>query len=144
MQPSYATLLGLPTHHRRGLQQCQCTPTVCDVPAHLLYEYAHATLQVRTVNAAFVLYAEHDLAASTFAARVTASTRSDAFSAITTAIGTLRGPLHGGANEAVMEMLEGLGSKEEVEGKVRDMLGRKQLIMGFGHRICAGDNEIGL
>lgn len=182
-------------------------------------------LQAKTVNAAFVLYAEHDLAArcgggghevdfsrtifppcsrpfpaclfadswllhgarhgarvtsparSTFAARVTCSTRSDVYSSICSAIGTLRGPLHGGANEAVMDMLEGVRSPEEGEAMIRRaeglplcsfsqvvsppgpsrhsvsrsaalrwrrlhvahraMLARKELIMGFGHRICA-------
>jgi 2-methylcitrate synthase len=92
-------------------------------------------LDVRTVDAAFILYAEHDFNASTFTARVVSSTLSDTYSAVTGAIGALRGPLHGGANEAVMHMLEDVKSKEEGEKKIRDMLASKTLIMGFGHRI---------
>merc|ERR1712048_682160 len=92
-------------------------------------------LHVRTIDAAFILYAEHDFNASTFAARVVASTLSDTYSCISAAIGALRGPLHGGANEAVMHMLEDVNSVEEGEAKVIDMLAKKQLIMGFGHRL---------
>lgn len=92
-------------------------------------------LEQHTVDASLVLYAEHDLAASTFAARTTASTMSDFFSAITTAIGTLRGPLHGGANEAVMHFLEPLATADEAEALLHQRLAAKNLIMGFGHRI---------
>ena len=82
-----------------------------------------------------ILYAEHDFNASTFAARVTASTLSDFYSAITSAIGTLRGPLHGGANEAAMEFLENLKSVEQAEQTLKDYFKNKKLVMGFGHRI---------
>ena len=92
-------------------------------------------LEEHTVDASLVLYAEHDLAASTFAARTTASTMSDSYSAITTAIGTLRGPLHGGANEAVMHFLEPLATPDEAEALLRQRLAAKNLIMGFGHRV---------
>lgn len=92
-------------------------------------------LHVRTIDAAFILYAEHDFNASTFSARVVASTLSDTYSCIAAAIGALRGPLHGGANEAVMHMLEEVKTVEEGEKKIRDMLASKTLIMGFGHRI---------
>ena len=95
-------------------------------------------LHVRVVNASLILYAEHDLAASTFAARVTASTLSDTFSAVCTGIGTLRGPLHGGANEAVQHFMEGLAGPEEAERVLLGKLGRKELVMGFGHRIYKG------
>jgi 2-methylcitrate synthase len=90
---------------------------------------------VRVVDAAFTCYAEHDYNASTFAARVTAATRSDMYSSMVTAIGTLRGPLHGGANEAAMDLLASFASIEDAEEKVRGMWSRKDLIMGFGHRI---------
>merc|ERR1712045_634715 len=73
--------------------------------------------------------------ASTFSARVVASTLSDTYSCIAAGIGALRGPLHGGANETVMHMLEDVKSVPEGEKKIRDMLANKQLIMGFGHRI---------
>ena len=92
-------------------------------------------LKIRTVDVSMICYAEHDFNASTFAARVTTSTQSDIFSAITTAIGTLRGPLHGGANEAAMDMLEGFQSVEDAEKKVHAMLASRVLIMGFGHRV---------
>ena len=82
-----------------------------------------------------VLHAEHGFNASTFAARVTAATLSDMYSAITSAIGTLRGPLHGGANTAVMETLERIGSVDAVEPELDAMLARGDKIMGFGHRV---------
>lgn len=92
-------------------------------------------LHVRVIDCAFILYAEHDFNASTFSARVVASTLSDTYSCVAAGIGALRGPLHGGANEAVMYMLEGTKSVEEAEKKIRDKLAAKELVMGFGHRI---------
>jgi len=92
-------------------------------------------LSIKVVNASLVLYAEHDFNASTFAARVVASTLPDTYSCITAAIGALRGPLHGGANEEVMHLLERLKSVEEAESLIRSLLAEKQIIMGFGHRI---------
>jgi citrate synthase len=89
----------------------------------------------RAMNVSLILYAEHEFNASTFAARVTASTLSDFHSAITTAIGTLKGPLHGGANERVMEMLLEIGEVSRAEGWVREALSRRQRIPGFGHRV---------
>jgi citrate synthase len=82
-----------------------------------------------------ILHADHGFNASTFAALVTIATLSDLYSAITTAIGTLKGPLHGGANEAVMHMLNEIGSMEDVEPFIRGKLERKDRIMGFGHRV---------
>jgi len=90
---------------------------------------------VRCMDVSLILYAEHGLAASTFACRVTASTQSDVYSSMCTAIGTLRGPLHGGANEAAMHLIEQFSSADEAEQALRKMLAQKQLIMGFGHRI---------
>jgi len=92
-------------------------------------------LDVKTIDAAFILYAEHDFNASTFSARISASTLSDTFSCVCAGIGALRGPLHGGANEAVLHMLKDIASKEAGEQKIREMMSRKQLVMGFGHRI---------
>lgn len=92
-------------------------------------------LIVRTFDVSLILYAEHDFNASTFAARVTVSTMSDFYSGITSAIGTLRGPLHGGANEAAMEFLEPLKSIEHAEEVLRTFFKSKKLVMGFGHRI---------
>jgi 2-methylcitrate synthase len=89
----------------------------------------------RAVDVSFILYAEHEFNASTFTARVCASTLSDLFSTITAAIGTLKGPLHGGANEAAMELIDTFGNPDEAEAGVMAMIQAKQLIMGFGHRV---------
>jgi citrate synthase len=89
----------------------------------------------KALDVCLILHADHGLNASTFAARVTISTLSDLYSAMTTAIGTLKGPLHGGANEEVMIMLKEIGSLEQVEAYVMDRLARKDRIMGFGHRV---------
>ncbi len=90
---------------------------------------------VRTLDACLILHAEHGLNASTFAGRVTSSTLSDLYSAITTAIGTLKGPLHGGANQAAMRMLLEIGSLENVDHWILSALARGQRIMGFGHPV---------
>ncbi|MCP4464659.1 MAG: 2-methylcitrate synthase, partial [Planctomycetaceae bacterium] len=87
------------------------------------------------MDVSLILYAEHEFNASTFTARVCAATRSDIYSAITGAIGTLRGPLHGGANEAAMELIEKFQTVEEAEAGILQMLADKDLIMGFGHRV---------
>lgn len=93
-------------------------------------------LRVRTFDAALTLHAEHGMNASTFSARVTAATLSDLYSAITSAIGTLKGPLHGGANTRVMETLEQIdASDQDPEQWVTDALARKERVMGFGHRV---------
>ncbi|HEV8232492.1 MAG TPA: citrate synthase [Thermoanaerobaculia bacterium] len=89
----------------------------------------------RTFDVALILHADHELNASTFSARVTAATLSDMHSAITSAIGTLKGPLHGGANEAVMKMLLEIGSLDRVDDAIHEKLARKEKIMGFGHRV---------
>jgi citrate synthase len=90
---------------------------------------------VKTLDVAFVLHADHGMNASTFAARVTIATLTDMYSAITSAIGTLKGPLHGGANEGVIHMLEEIGSEEKVVAYVNDQLAQKKKIMGIGHRV---------
>ena len=87
------------------------------------------------MNVSLILYAEHEFNASTFAARVTAATLSDFYSCITSGIGTLRGPLHGGANEAAMELIERFNTPDEAEHGLRQMLNDKAKIMGFGHRV---------
>ena len=88
-----------------------------------------------TLDVAFVLHADHGMNASTFSARVTISTLTDFYSAITSAIGTLKGPLHGGANEGVIHMLEAIGSEDQVDAYVERMLAEKKKIMGIGHRV---------
>ncbi|GAA5138616.1 citrate synthase [Prosthecobacter algae] len=89
----------------------------------------------KTLDVAYVLHAEHGFNASTFTARVVASTLSDMYSAISAAIGALKGPLHGGANEGVIHMLEEIGSPDKVDAWVEDALAQKKKIMGIGHRV---------
>jgi citrate synthase len=89
----------------------------------------------RVFDICLVLHAEHGMNASTFAARVTAATLSDMHSAVTSAIGALKGPLHGGANEGVMQLLDTLPDVEHVPDRIREMLAHKQRVMGFGHRV---------
>ncbi len=88
-----------------------------------------------TLDVAFVLHADHGTNASTFSARVTISTLTDFYSAITSAIGTLKGPLHGGANEGVIQMLEEIGSEDRVDAYIDEQLAQKKKIMGMGHRV---------
>ena len=102
---------------------------------NLLHEKKPSELFTKVMNVSLILYAEHEFNASTFAARVCASTLSDIHSCITAAIGTLRGPLHGGANEAAMDLIEKFKSPDEAEKKLLDMLQRKEKIMGFGHAV---------
>ncbi|MDK2750828.1 MAG: 2-methylcitrate synthase [Halomonas meridiana] len=102
---------------------------------HMLRGEPASELHARVMNVSLILYAEHEFNASTFTARVCASTLSDMHSCITGAIGSLRGPLHGGANEAAMAMIENWASPEEAEREMLGMLERKEKIMGFGHAI---------
>ena len=91
--------------------------------------------KTRTLDVAYVLHAEHGMNASTFSARVTTSTLTDIYSAITAAIGTLKGPLHGGANEGVIHMLQEIGSPDKVDAYIDQALAQKKKIMGIGHRV---------
>lgn len=92
-------------------------------------------LKKRALDVSMILYAEHEFNASTFTARIVTSTLADIYSAITAAIGALRGPLHGGANEAAMELVSQFESPAVAEKGVMQMLAAKRLIMGFGHRV---------
>jgi citrate synthase len=96
---------------------------------------APSELEERNIDAALILHAEHGMNASTFAARVTGGTMADMHSAVTSAIGALKGPLHGGANERVMKMLLEIGSPDNAAAYVRDALERGEKVMGFGHRV---------
>lgn len=102
---------------------------------HMLRGEIPNELHVKVMHVSLILYAEHEFNASTFTARVCASTLSDMHSCITGAIGSLRGPLHGGANEAAMEMIEGFTSADHAEEEMMGKLARKEKIMGFGHAI---------
>ncbi len=123
--------------HRRGVR-IQTDTEASDIASHflcLLHGRLPQELTRKTVDASLILYAEHEFNASTFNARVTTSTLSDVYSALTSAIGTLRGPLHGGANEAAMELLAEFSSPDEAEREIMQRLRGKKLIMGFGHRV---------
>ena len=98
---------------------------------------------IRAFDISLILYAEHSFNASTFAGRVITSTRSDIYSAICGAIGALKGPLHGGANEAVMEMMKRVGGSKNAETWLRKAFANKDLVMGFGHRVYKlGDSRV--
>ena len=102
---------------------------------HTLHGKKPSQLHATIMNTSLILYAEHEFNASTFAARVCASTLSDIHSSVTAAIGTLRGPLHGGANESAHAMISQWSDPDEAEAAVMGMLERKDLIMGFGHAV---------
>jgi 2-methylcitrate synthase len=102
---------------------------------HLLHDRPPTDFHQRVLDVSLILYAEHEFNASTFTARVIAATLSDFHSAVTGAIGALRGPLHGGANEAAMELIQRYETAEEAETGVRAALAEKAKIMGFGHRV---------
>jgi citrate synthase len=109
-----------------------------DEAAHFLYLLNDAEPSVeaaKTLDVAYVLHADHGMNASTFSARVTIATLSDIYSAITSAIGTLKGPLHGGANEGVIHMLQEIGEEDKVDAWVEEQLAQKKKIMGIGHRV---------
>jgi 2-methylcitrate synthase len=102
---------------------------------HLLHGEPPSASHARALDQSLILYAEHEFNASTFAARVIAGTGSDMFSCISGAIGALRGPKHGGANEVAMEIIARYGSADEAEADIRERVGRKEIIIGFGHPV---------
>jgi 2-methylcitrate synthase len=125
-------------HYTHNGQRINCTTDAEGMAAHiltLLHQKAPSALHERAINVSLILYAEHEFNASTFTARTIASTLSDFYSAVTGAIGALRGPLHGGANEAAMELIERFSTAEEADIAIHRMLKNKELIMGFGHRV---------
>jgi 2-methylcitrate synthase len=101
----------------------------------LLHGQPATAEQIRALDVSLILYAEHEFNASTFACRVVAGTLSDFYSAVTAGIGALRGPLHGGANEAAMAVIEQFPSPDAAEAGVREMLATKKVVMGFGHPV---------
>ncbi len=107
---------------------------------HMLHGKKPEPLHEQVMHVSLILYAEHEFNASTFTARVCASTLSDMHSCVTGAIGSLRGPLHGGANEAAMDMIEKFSSPDDAEKQMMGMLERKEKIMGFGHAVYS-DND---
>ncbi|HZT06002.1 MAG TPA: citrate synthase [Chloroflexota bacterium] len=132
------------TYHRirEGKPIVEPDPTLSQA-ANLLYMLNGERpddYMAKTMDVALILHADHELNASTFSARVTIATLSDLYDAITAAIGTLSGPLHGGANEQVMRMLLQVGSEDAAEEWIRGALARKARIMGFGHRVYKTDD----
>src|ERR1700733_4540316 len=122
---------------RNGLEPVQPRPDL-SIAANFLYtlwDKLPDDVSTRTMDLALVLHADHELNASTFSARVTAATLSDIYSAIVSAIGTLKGPLHGGANEGVIKNLLEIGSVDNVEPWLKKKFAEKEKIMGFGHRV---------
>jgi 2-methylcitrate synthase len=124
------------SNHRQEIDLASSQPSV----AGFFLEKLHGNnppnpTHVRGMDVSLILYAEHEFNASTFTARVCAATMSDLYSAIAGAIGTLRGPLHGGANEAAMELIENYQNPDDAEYGIMDRLANKSLIMGFGHRV---------
>lgn len=135
---SFGSMLLYWHHFHKSGRRIETTSEEDSIAGHflnLLHNTSVDELQRRALDVSLILYAEHEFNASTFAARVTASTLADFYSALTTAIGTLRGPLHGGANEAAMELLSHFNTPDDAETGVRAMLANKELIMGFGHRV---------
>ena len=102
---------------------------------HLLHGKPASDLWVKSMHASLILYAEHEFNASTFAGRVIAGTGSDLFSAITGAIGALRGPKHGGANEVALEIQERYSNPDQAEADIRERVGNKEVVIGFGHPV---------
>lgn len=122
---------------RQGLDMPEVRKDLSEA-AHFLYMISGeepGPEATKTLDVALILHADHGMNASTFSARVTIATLSDMYSAITSAIGTLKGPLHGGANEGVIHMLQEIGDEDKVDAYVEDCLAKKKKIMGIGHRV---------
>ena len=122
-------------HHGKRINTATDADSIAEHFLWTLHDKQPDPLHVKVMHASLILYAEHEFNASTFTARVCASTLSDIHSCVTGAIGSLRGPLHGGANEAAMAMIENWTSADEAEANIMAMLARKDKIMGFGHAI---------
>jgi 2-methylcitrate synthase len=123
--------------HKQGRRIATETndPTLAAHFLHLLQGKPADDFHVRALDSSLILYAEHEFNASTFATRITTSTLADFYSAVTSGIGTLRGPLHGGANEEAMALVRRFNTPDEAEAGLMAMLAKKELIMGFGHRV---------
>ncbi|OGT51131.1 MAG: 2-methylcitrate synthase [Gammaproteobacteria bacterium RIFCSPHIGHO2_12_FULL_42_13] len=122
-------------HHQKKITTDLPDLTTAEYFLHLLHQKKPDTLQAQVMNISLILYAEHEFNASTFAARVTAATLSDFYSCICSAIGTLRGPLHGGANEEALKLILQFKSSADAESGLLKLLAQKKLVMGFGHRV---------
>ena len=125
----------LHAHGKRKLPQADAEDTVAGAFLYQLLGKAPTERQRQAMDVSLILYAEHEFNASTFTARTVTSTLADFYSAVTAGIGALRGPLHGGANEAAMELIERFPNPEKAEEGILQMLAKKEKIMGFGHRV---------
>tara|TARA_R110002126_G_scaffold285314_3_gene435585 strand:- start:1787 stop:2914 length:1128 start_codon:yes stop_codon:yes gene_type:complete len=125
------------SHHNKRVEVETDANSTAEQFLWTLHDVKPTALHTQVMEASLILYAEHEFNASTFTARVCASTLSDMHSCITGAIGSLRGPLHGGANEAAMELIENMKNPGDAEQKLLGMLERKEKIMGFGHAVYA-------
>jgi citrate synthase len=137
IQAQVPTLVAAWGRLRRGKGPVAPNPRL-GLGANLLYMLTGAKpspLAARAMDTALILHADHELNASTFAARVTVATLSDIYSGVVSGIGALKGPLHGGANVGVIRMLLEIGSADKAEGWIRTALAQKKRIMGFGHRV---------
>ncbi|MFF2615867.1 bifunctional 2-methylcitrate synthase/citrate synthase [Kitasatospora sp. NPDC058046] len=139
------TVVAADQRRRRGLAPIAPDPDLgyAENFFHMCFGAVPAPEVVRCFEVSLVLYAEHSFNASTFTARIVTSTLSDLYSAVTAAIGALKGPLHGGANEAVMHMLEEIGDPARAADWLDDALASRRKIMGFGHRVYQhGDSRV--
>ena len=138
LMASFASMLLYWYHYAHHGRRIEVDTDDVSLAAHflrLLYDREPLPLQERSLDQSLILYAEHEFNASTFTARVIASTGSDLYSAVTAAIGALRGPKHGGANEAAIEIMKRYTTPDEAERDIRGRLDRKEVVMGFGHPV---------
>jgi 2-methylcitrate synthase len=123
------------SHNGRRIETETDDPSIAAHFLHLLHGRKPSELHARALDQSLILYAEHEFNASTFTARVIAGTGSDMYSAITGAIGALRGPKHGGANEVAMEIIARYQSADEAEADIRARVERREIVIGFGHPV---------
>jgi len=145
MMARLPTVVALDFRRRRDLPRIAPDPSLgfSENFFHMCFGEVPEPEIVRAFDVSLILYAEHSFNASTFTARVVTSTLSDLYSAVTAAIGALKGPLHGGANEAVMEMMLEIGDPADAARWLRDALEAKRKVMGFGHRVYKrGDSRV--
>lgn len=137
VQAQITSLVAAIARHKKGKVSVEPLEELTFAENFLYMMTAHKPSEIESeaMNKALILHADHELNASTFSSRVTVATLSDIYSGMTSAIGTLKGPLHGGANEQVMNMLLEIGSLENVEGYVNEKIEKKEKIMGIGHRV---------
>jgi citrate synthase len=145
MMARLPTAVALDRRRRHGLPRIPPDPSLgfSENFFHMCFGAVPEPAIVRAFDVSLILYAEHSFNASTFTARVVTSTLSDVYSAVIAAIGALKGPLHGGANEAVMDMMEEIGDPDLADAWLRAALREKRKVMGFGHRVYKrGDSRV--